>query len=83
LAIIFVILAVESGNLWWLLLLSAPAALLIRGRYHLVEAAATLVQAIVLKMVEPPVLVRYREVVAKAEQERKRAEEERKTANQA
>jgi hypothetical protein len=56
--------------------------LFLLGRTQLTEAAATLVQAIVLKMVEPPVLVRYREVVAKVEEERKRAEEERKRQTQ-
>lgn len=49
---------VKDGHLWWPLLLVVPIALLILGRRHSTEAAATVVQAIVLKMVEPPMLER-------------------------
>jgi hypothetical protein len=56
---------VKDGHLWWLLLLVVPIALLILGRRHLTEAAATLVQPIALKMVEPPTLVRLQEMAAK------------------
>jgi hypothetical protein len=66
--LIILLLAIESGHAWWLLLLIAPAILFYRGLLHSVMATSTLVHAIVLKMVEPPVLERLREVVAKKEE---------------
>jgi hypothetical protein len=71
LALIIVILAAQSGDWWWLFLLPAPAFLYILGNRHLVDSALTLVQAVVLKMVEPPVLERLREMVAKKQDEAK------------
>jgi hypothetical protein len=62
--LIIVLLAIESGSAWWLLLLAIPLLLLYRGILHSITAASTLVQAIVLKMVRPPVLERLSEVVA-------------------
>jgi hypothetical protein len=68
LTLIILILAWQSDN-WWAFLLIAPAILFQLGYRHFFEAASTLVQAIVLKMVEPPVLERLREVLAKKEED--------------
>jgi hypothetical protein len=64
LALIFVLLAALSGHPWWLLLLVMPIVLFILSRRYYLEAASTLIQALQLKMVEPPVLERLRQVVA-------------------
>jgi hypothetical protein len=70
-AVIIVILAWKSGDWWWLLLLAAPVFLFILSYRHLMDATSTLVQAVVLKMVEPPVVERLREAVAKKRVEEK------------
>ena len=72
LALIIVLLAWQSGDWWWLFLLAAPVFLFVLGYRHRIEAASTLVQAVVLKMVEPPVLERLRETVAKKQEEEER-----------
>jgi hypothetical protein len=69
LILIIFLLAWDSGHWLWLFLLAAPVYLFVLGYRHMVEAASTLVQAVVLKMVEPPVLERLREVVAKKQEE--------------
>jgi hypothetical protein len=69
--VIICLLAYQSGNLWWLLLLAAPIILFILAVRHATQAAATLVQAVVLKMVEPPVLERLREAAAERKQQAK------------
>ena len=67
--LILIILLLASDSVWWLLLLAAPILLLYRGVQHSYRAASTLVQAIVLKMVEPPILERLQEVVVKKREE--------------
>jgi hypothetical protein len=68
LALIIVLVAIES-SLWWLFLLIAPFLLFGRGMQHSFRAGLILVQAIVLRMVEPPVFERLREVLAKKQQQ--------------
>jgi hypothetical protein len=78
--LIIIIVAWQSQNLWWLFLLVAPIYLLILGVGHSARATSTLVQAVVLKMVEPPVLERLREQIAKRQeldQQRQEAMEKR------
>jgi hypothetical protein len=75
-AVIIFLMAHQSGNQWWWVLLVAPVFLLFGGvRYHTM-ATEVLVQAVVLKMVEPPVLERLREVVAKKQQGKEQAQPE-------
>jgi hypothetical protein len=61
LIVILAILAVQ-GTPWWLLLLIVPVTLLFQGYRQYLSAMETLVQAIVLKTVEPPILLRLREI---------------------
>jgi hypothetical protein len=76
-AVIIIIWAIQSSNYWWLLLLVMPLYFLILGFRQAAQANATLVQAVVLKIVEPPILERLREYVAKKteEEQKKRAAE--------
>jgi ABC-type nickel/cobalt efflux system permease component RcnA len=71
LALIIVLLAQQSGQFWWLLLLVVPLALLLQGVSQSVSASSTLVQAVVLKMVKPPVLERMDEEIARAVEKRR------------
>jgi hypothetical protein len=77
LALIIGILTWQTRNLWWLLLLIVPLYLLILGVRHWALATSTLVQAVVLKIVEPPVLERLREQVAKKRDQEQRETEKR------
>jgi hypothetical protein len=76
LVLIITLFAIGS-SWWWLLLLAAPLLLIYRGIQHSLRPTSTLVQAIVLKMVEPPVLERLREAIAKKQEAAK--EEAEKT----
>ena len=58
-----------GGHLWWLVLILAPIYLVVLGLRNALEATATLVQAVVLNMVEPPVLERLREALAERKEE--------------
>ena len=62
------ILAVASGQFLWLALLVIPTILVISSIRISVEASSILVQAIVLKMVEPPVLERLTEQTIKSQE---------------
>jgi hypothetical protein len=76
LVLVIVVLAWESHRYWWLIVLVLPLALLLQGVRQTVSAAAALVQAVVLGMVEPPVLERVGEQIAmKDEDEQGRANE--------
>jgi hypothetical protein len=55
LVLIILIIALESDQYWWLLLLFVPVLLFVQSADHAMAANATLVQAIVLRMVKPPV----------------------------
>ena len=67
-ALIVLIFAVQSSP-WWLFLLIIPIALLLLGRRESWTAGQTLVQAITLRIVDPPVLARPREVAAQKKEE--------------
>jgi hypothetical protein len=60
LAVTIVVIAIQT-TAWWLFLLVAPVYLFLLGRRQSARAASILGQAVVLKMVEPPVLGRLRE----------------------
>jgi len=77
LVLIIALVAVEAGSGWWLFLLAAPALLLYRSRQHSYRAASTLVQAIVLKMVEPPLLEKLSAAVAKKQEEKEREQQQK------
>lgn len=64
-AVIIYLVARQSNEWWWLLLLAAPTFLFLLGYRHFVEAASTLVQAVVLKMVVPPIMEKLNEEVEK------------------
>ena len=70
LLLIVVLMAMQlGGHLWWLVLILAPIYLVVLGLRNALEATATLVQAVVLNMVEPPVLERLREALAERKEE--------------
>ena len=60
LAVTIVVIAIQT-TAWWLFLLVAPVYLFLLGRRQSARAVSILGQAVVLKMVEPPVLGRLRE----------------------
>lgn len=64
LALLVLLMAIQSGAFWWIFLLAAPIYLLILAVRHSVLAASTLVQAVVLRIVETPVLERLAVSVA-------------------
>jgi hypothetical protein len=72
LTLILTLLALRSSDQWWWLLLAAPVYLCLLGYRHFAEAALTLVQAVVLKMVEPPVMERLEEAIAKKREAEKK-----------
>jgi hypothetical protein len=73
---------IQSGNLWWLLMFIVPFSLGYLGLAQYLRANSTLVQAVILKMVEPPTLERLDEYIAQKkvalhrEEARKAAEAE-------
>jgi hypothetical protein len=78
-SLIVILLAVQSGQYLWLLLLIVPLILLVLAMRLEATANSALVQAVVLRMVEPPVLERLTEVLAEKKAEEAR-EQERLTA---
>jgi hypothetical protein len=69
LALCIALIAWQSRDPRWLVLLVVPLYLSVLGTRETAEAASTLVQSIVLKRVEPPVLERLSETVAKQKEE--------------
>jgi hypothetical protein len=69
---IFSALTAESGQLLWLFLLIVPVILIFSGLRTSVAASAVLVQAVVLNLVEPPILERLATEVAEAKLEGRR-----------
>jgi hypothetical protein len=69
--VFLVIVWAWQSTSWWLILLAVPGVLVVLGFRHSVSATATLVQAVVLKLVEPPVLEELREAVAREEAEQR------------
>jgi hypothetical protein len=68
--LLIIFLLSSASNHWaWLLLFPVPLFLLFLGYQQFISGAETLVQAVVLKIVEPPVLARLRETVANKREE--------------
>jgi hypothetical protein len=63
--VIFCTLAAESGQFLWLALLVIPIILISSSIRTSIVASSTLIQAIALKMVEPPILEQLTEEIAR------------------